>query len=144
MARLEVTVGDATLPLRCSVGVGCLRDDLEVPEQLIDLADEALRLAKQSGRDQVKSLDRQGQLESLAADRDLLQAIRADELMLAPPITIDRKTPVWEVADQLIRLQVDSLPVVDAHGNLVGRCQRAGPFSAASAPRELGWSQLTR
>ncbi|MFT7643383.1 MAG: diguanylate cyclase (GGDEF)-like protein, partial [Pirellulaceae bacterium] len=122
IAGTTITAGDQELTIRCSIGVATWREDVEEPRQLVDLADEALLLAKKSGRDQARLLDRMAASDVLAANADpfALSAISAEALMLTPLFRVKKNTLIRQVASQIVHLRVDSLPVVDEGNKLVG------------------------
>ena len=102
------------------------------------MADEALLLAKNCGRNQFKVFERLGSLEESSHSTCQLSSVRADALMLTPPICINRGTPIGQVANQLVRLRVDSLAVVDDSNQLVGVIAEKDLFQ--QTPQENSWN----
>lgn len=49
----------------------------------------------------------------------------AEDIMTAPPVTVDTDTSVMEVANIMARQRINRVPVVDATGRLVGIASRA-------------------
>ncbi len=122
IAESAIDANGRSVRLRCSGGVASWREDMRAPGQLVDLADEALLLAKKCGRNQVQCM---GQLSPLSseltgANATALASTKASALMMTLPTTITCGTSIRQVATQLLQLRADSLPVVDQENNLIG------------------------
>jgi CBS domain-containing protein len=75
-----------------------------------------LGLLAESNGDKMEAL-----LESLSHKK-------ADEAMTRPAVAIEEDRPVTEAVDLMLKKQVKRLPVVDAHGRLVGMLSRIDIF----------------
>jgi acetoin utilization protein AcuB len=67
-----------------------------------------------------------GQMVGILSDRDLLKCVgeQADrtcgEAMTPAPITCAPGTPVGRIAEMMLRHKIDSIPIVDEAGTLIG------------------------
>ncbi len=138
ISKIELRAGDRKFHIRCSAGIASWREDIRAPGQLVDLADEALLLAKKSGRNQVKRLKRLDSADKLCVDADAMATVRADALMLTPPLTAQRGTSIGSLANELVGLRIDSLPVVDEDNHLVGVVAEQDLFQ--QMPQGNGWN----
>ena len=67
IAELSITHNDKTLRVTASFGVAERLEDTDSPAQLVDLADQALLVAKHTGRDRVVSfhtIAKSGEMQS--------------------------------------------------------------------------------
>jgi len=69
-------------------------------------------------------VDERGKLVGVLSDRDLLAASKRDrrvaDLMSKDVVTIRPEAPAYEAAVLMLDHRIGSVPVVDAHGTLVG------------------------
>ncbi len=64
-----------------------------------------------------------------------LEGLTAEDLMTAPPHAITEDTPVEEIADKLMRFQINRLPVVNAEGRPIGIVTRHDLLKAFLEPQ---------
>ena len=121
---MEFGIGQETFRVTASIGVAQMSEDIQDPVQLITRADQCLLTAKQSGRDRVvhysqyqqqalfqgKSTERSDGFDRVIA-RDVMTSIVAG---LQADYTVDR------VADYFTNLRINSAPVVDDQGKMIG------------------------
>lgn len=106
-----------------SLGVTQLREDTISTERLIDEADQALLVAKQSGRDRVVSFAAMADGSHHAQNplqKDPLDGVLARDCMTAPVACLNQCDTVELAADFFDRVRITSAPVVDNQGRLVG------------------------
>jgi len=126
--RLSATgfaAGSGSLPVTCSFGVAQHHDDIGTCEDLIDQADQALLCAKRSGRDRVVRFDWLGEsgeleLESGELHDRLFQGVVARDVMTPVVVCLRDDETVGQAAEFFLRSRINSTPVVDAEGQLVG------------------------
>ena len=130
--RIRTSLGDMVLPthgrqvtVTASFGVAQWSDGVESASDLLDRADSALRIAKHTGRDRVVGYsqvrDGDGQDDSFGGGcRERFRGVQAGQLMTAPIICLNHNQPMSEAADLLLRMRVNSLPVVGDDGRLAG------------------------
>ncbi len=139
--------GDRLAKFTATAGVAEWQQDIVAPRQLIDLADEALLVAKRSGRDCVKtfsdisdthSLDKRGD----DSCRSRLSNIAAEEIMTTPVVTLSQDHPLIRAADLFLRLRVSSVPIVDESSAIVGTVSEKDVLNAISIDED--WERPIR
>lgn len=139
LSELPIVIQGRPLRITASFGVAQRLDDTCTPEQLVDLADQALLVAKRAGRNRVtrfSALDETGMLplgESWQA-RDPLQGLLARHAM-APAVICLRETDTLEhAAEYFLHSRVNSVPVADAEGKLAGMVSEKDLISQILTP----------
>ncbi len=125
ISELPINCGDKVLHVTASFGTAQAHDDIQTPEALVDAADQALLCAKQSGRDRVvryESLSDADELTLQEAQRyeDLFRGICARHVMTPLVACLRQDDSVGQAAEFFLRLRINSTPVVDEEGLLVG------------------------
>ncbi len=108
-----------------SFGVAERMDDTVFLDQLIERADQALLFAKEAGRNRcvcfsetvAEDSESAGELRTV---HNLFDGVLASDIMMPVTLTVDSNETVANVADFFIKTQIESLPVVDPDGNLLG------------------------
>ncbi len=127
-----------TFHISASFGVSCRLADTGHHTTLIDMADQALLVAKQSGRDRVVCFsqlheDQNIQLEQ-DASQDPLEGVPASAVMSPLVCMLKATDPVWQAADLFLRFRINSAPVTDDDGKLVGILSEKDILAALSQP----------
>lgn len=139
IAHAPLPIEGHEVPLTASLGVAERLPTMRGPEVLLEQADQALRLAKQLGRNRVVAADHIPKpapgLATSSGD-DLSQRATAADLMLPPMATLRPTTPLAEAAQHLLEMRTDALPVVDARGVLVGIVGEQDLVAAVSTPQD--------
>lgn len=120
IAAQRIFVGSTQLSVTCSGGVGELRSYHTSVHSLIDGADTALLVAKQTGRNKVVAAS---SLEEGAIPKDRggpLQGVLARDIMVPVLSSVTLEMTVSQVAQRLMEMNLDSLPVVDEDGRVAG------------------------
>ena len=125
IADTPLPIEGATVHVTASFGIAERLDDSTRPEDMLEWADQALHVAKEAGRDRVMrfgELERLGDLHMLESEgwRAVLHETTARDVMTAPIMNIQEDAPSLRVAEFLVRHRINSMPVVDANGRLVG------------------------
>lgn len=122
LAELPIATSEGTLRVTASFGVAQLLDDTSSGEQLVDQADQALLVAKQSGRNRVvqyRSLcDNAISLD--VAGKDPFEGVLARNVMTTLVSCLDQDETVGRASEFFLRFRINSSPVVDNQGKLVG------------------------
>lgn len=124
LAATPITVNGTTLNVTASFGVAQRLSDTSTPEVLVDMADQALVVAKRSGRDRVVTFRTLTQAPAVGrASSDLaalLQGIPAREVMTSIVAPLQHDQTVATAANYFLKFRIPSAPVVDESGQLVG------------------------
>lgn len=130
--RVRQLLSETTIPTKrrdlhitASFGVAQLGEDVAIAEQLVDIADQALLCAKQSGRDKVVSFH---ELHDAAVvdlgdnekSRGLCQGIMARHVMTPTVACLQENETIGQAAEFFLRSRINSAPVVNEAGQLVG------------------------
>ena len=125
IGKLVVPTGDVQLHVTASFGVAGRQSGLHCAEEILHCADEALLVAKRTGRNRVVAASGASDpsplpdVESQPAEA-ALQGILAGEVMTTPVSCISQDAWLDEVTQLLLELRVNSVPVTDDDGMLVG------------------------
>jgi diguanylate cyclase (GGDEF)-like protein len=124
ISEISVNINGSDIQVSASFGVAQRLADTAIPETLVDMADQALVVAKRSGRDRViaycslaHSPVVTGGNEDLAA---LLEDIPARDVMTAIIAPLDQTDSAATASNYFLRFRIPSAPVVDENGQLVG------------------------
>jgi len=123
MAELRIPDGDKYIRVTGSFGVSQRYDDTATPEALVDQADQALLCAKRTGRDRVvcyELLNGGGELALRNSETDLFKGILARHVMTPLVMCLKDEMTIGQAAEYFIRSRVNSTPIVNAQGKLVG------------------------
>lgn len=124
LAATTFTVGNKPLRVTASFGAAQRCDDTQTWEQLVDLADQSLLTAKQSGRDRVvayQSLNTTKDLHLDASEQaDLFAGVAARHVMTPMVACLREEESVGAAVEFFLRMRINSTPVVDNQGILTG------------------------
>jgi two-component system, cell cycle response regulator len=124
IASTSIAVNDLRIDITASFGVAQRLSDTSTPEVLVDMADQALIVAKRSGRDRVvtyRSLTQSPVIGQGGGDlASLLQGIPARDVMTAIVAPLNQDHTVATAANYFLKFRIPSAPVVDESGQLVG------------------------
>ena len=125
IADLSISGGDHTFHVTASIGVAeCIGHTGRAESIMIDSADQALLVAKETGRDQVVQFSSLSDIiADLEGDSDQagpLEGVMARDVMAPATLCPNRNDTVQRVADFFLQLRLESAPVVDDQGLLVG------------------------
>lgn len=120
-----IPTGRRDLRITASFGVAELTEDIPIAEQLVDCADQALLCAKQSGRDRVvcfRDLEATAvvDLAKTAQGEGLCEGIMAHHVMTPTVACLQEDETIGQAAEFFLRSRINSTPVVNESGELVG------------------------
>jgi two-component system cell cycle response regulator len=128
--RMRITMseliggGEATpINLTVSCGVAERLDDTRSPQDLVDMADQALLVAKRAGRNQVvefRSISETGTIGDNSEVARLFSGLNAGEIMTSVVVGVSQDELISRAAQHILRNRIDNVPVVDDANNLVG------------------------
>ncbi len=121
LAREAIVLEEDAIHLTASFGVAVRGADVADCDELVDRADQALRLAKHLGRDRVVSyLQVAAQAEPDGNADDSFAQLTAGEIMTPLVATLEETATLQEATQYLLGLRLDSAPVIDSRGLLAG------------------------
>ncbi|MEX2139100.1 MAG: diguanylate cyclase [Pirellulales bacterium] len=145
LAEQVIKANDKHLRLTISLGVAQKLADTANPERLIDLADQCLLVAKQSGRNRVV---RFSALQDSLLDpfnqghRHPLFGVLARDVMSTLVLCLHQDDRVQQAAEHVLQIRTGSVPVVDDDGHVVGVITEKDIM--ALAVEEGGWDHTIR
>jgi diguanylate cyclase (GGDEF)-like protein len=125
IAEMDISAGASQIRITASFGVASRLGDCCSVDELLELADEALKVAKQTGRNRVvtnsglTSEVPQRDAEVHSADAALMGVIARD-VMTAPIACIHEHAWLDEAVQTLLDRKINSMPVTNDEGLLVG------------------------
>ncbi|MDP7016818.1 MAG: diguanylate cyclase [Pirellulaceae bacterium] len=135
----SVAAGDRRINVTVSFGVAQRLADTANGHSLIDLADQALLVAKRTGRDRVVGYRTISASNAPSADAaptiDLLARIPARDVMTTIVAGIGQDEFVGRAAKYFLRFRINSAPVVDEEGKLVGVLSEKDVMSIMLCPK---------
>jgi diguanylate cyclase (GGDEF)-like protein len=139
IADQRIVVGETTLDITASFGVAERLADTSTPEVLVDMADQALVVAKRSGRDRVVANRALTQSPVLSRGSDdlasILQGVPARDVMTAIVAPLNENHTVATAANYFLRFRIPSAPVVGDNGQVVGILSEKDLMSIMLGPR---------
>jgi diguanylate cyclase (GGDEF)-like protein len=121
LSREQIELETGTIQLTASFGVAVRGPDVSDCDALIDRADQALRLAKQLGRDRVVSYAQvAAQADVADSADDAFGQLTAAEIMTPLVAALEETTTLQEATQFLLGLRLDSAPVIDRQGRVAG------------------------
>jgi two-component system cell cycle response regulator len=125
LSSIAILSGGREIRITASFGSTGRHDDTQTATQLVDEAEQALACAKQWGHDRVvryEMLDEQDDLDLEETDKHggMFQGITARHVMTPLVTCLREDQTVGEAAEFLLRSRINSTPVINAQGQLVG------------------------
>ncbi|QDU26068.1 Response regulator PleD [Anatilimnocola aggregata] len=138
LAALRIEFGGKTLQITASLGVAQRMSDTATSEQLVDMADQALIVAKRTGRDRVATFASLSQATPLPASSSspavLLQNVAARQVMTTLVAGLDQNDTVDVASRYFLRFRIAIAAVIDEEGKLVGVLSEKDVMAAMLQP----------
>ena len=143
LSAMTVECGGKQVQITASFGIAQRMDDMAKPEQLIDMADQALLVAKRSGRDRVVTYhslsEAKPKSSSSTSPSVLLQDVPARQVMTTLVAGLHQDDTVDVASRHFLRFRISIAPVIDDEGKLVGVLSEKDVMAAMLQP---SWWQL--
>jgi two-component system, cell cycle response regulator len=125
LAAKPLTVHGEAIRLSASFGVSQRSDDASGPPELLRRADQAMLVAKRSGRNRTVRFSSIAHpialgLAEMPESATLFQGVFARDVMTSPVVCLRSHVTVGEAAQYFLDSRIGSAPVVDAAGRLAG------------------------
>ena len=124
LADAEFSCGDSTLALTASAGVACWCRDATEADEIIQRAEKALEIAKNSGRDCVVRFGQFGDetkaWHELARPGRLFESTSARDVMTPCPVMLSLDAPFHKATAIFEQTELLAIPVVDRAGKYAG------------------------
>jgi two-component system cell cycle response regulator len=124
LAGIVIESGGKVLQITASFGIAQQMVDTSSPEQLIDMADQALIVAKRSGRDRCVSFHTLGEPQPVTANRSspavLLHNVPARQVMTTLVAGLNQEDTLDVASRYFLRFRIAIAPVINDDGRLVG------------------------
>ena len=141
-----IPAADVVLRVTASLGVAERLADTASPEQLTELADQGLAVAKQSGRNRVVRFSSLNEPMLDPHDKQTavgpLAGVLARDVMSVALLCPNQDDTVAYVADLFLQLRLSSAPVVDEAGTVAGIVAEADLLTRTALGR--GWEAKIR
>jgi diguanylate cyclase (GGDEF)-like protein len=143
IAQSSIEVNGSSLRVTASFGIAELTSEVKTHEELLDRADQALLMAKQTGRNRVVRYQMIRQVSAAHHDPEtplgaLFQNILARHVMTSIVAGLQLDATVGQAAEYFLRFRLGSAPVVDAAGKLVGFVSDRDLMNALMWPNSWG------
>lgn len=140
----KIAAGAKDIRVTVSLGVAQRDSRLQGPEELVDRADQALLVAKHSGRNRVvrfSSLEDSGivSVDGDGAHFNPFRSVLARDIMTTPVRCLNQDDTITQAADFLLNLRINSAPVVDEQGFLTGIASEKDLMDRMTSPSS--WQQ---
>jgi two-component system chemotaxis response regulator CheY len=145
LADHVIKANEKHVRLTVSLGVAQKLADTANPERLIDLADQGLLVAKQSGRNRVVRFSAlQDSLHDPfnQGNRHPLDGVLARDVMSTLVLSLHQDDRVQQAAEHVLQIRTGSVPVVDDEGRVVGVISEKDIM--ALAVEDGGWEHTLR
>ncbi len=146
--RIRLQIADASggivgalHTISVSIGVSAIRSGGK-SEMLINQADQALRVAKQTGRNRVVRFSTMAAVAAASQELEFYrfwEDVPAERVMTEPVPCMNERDSIDTAVQCLLRWRLESAPVVDSEGTLVGIISEGQVLELMLAPD--GWSR---
>lgn len=123
ISQLRFHVDEVEFAVSASMGVCERRADAPAVTSLVELADQALLIAKRSGRDRVvlfHSLGQQARLEGIDNREKLFAGVTAKSVMTTIVAGLRQDETIGQATRYFLRMRIGSAPVTSEDGKLIG------------------------
>lgn len=134
IAKFKLSSGGEPLSVTASLGVSQLLDDTADVCALVDMADQALLVAKQTGRDRTVRFSSLNDSISVEGNENLFDAVLARDVMSSLVSCLQEHETAGQAADLFLRFRFNACPVVDSQGKLSGILSERDVLSIMTDP----------
>jgi two-component system, cell cycle response regulator len=143
LSREPIRAGEKRIHITASFGVAQRHSDTGAPEELVDMADQALLVAKRLGRDQVVSYQTMNDSTNIQAEQGqncAFAGLLARDVMTTIVAGLPQHEKVGRAVEYFLQMRINSAPVVDRDGRLVGVLSEKDAMTILLLPR---WWETT-
>ena len=139
-----IELGRKVIQVSASFGIAQRTSEMQSAEALIAAADAALRSAKRLGRNRVEGMESseaelQDKVEMEKQRTSFLQNVVAKNVMTSQVAALRRSTTVGTAARFFLDTGVNSAPIVDADGKLIGIVTEMDVLGVILLPNAWNW-----
>jgi two-component system cell cycle response regulator len=139
IAALAIEIDGKPIHITASLGIAERMEDTATPEQMIDMADQALLVAKRSGRDRVVNFNSLSAAKprpnTSSSPQALLQDVSAKQVMTTLVAGLYQHDTVDVASRHFLGFRITIAPVVDDDGKLVGVLSEKDVMAAMLQPQ---------
>lgn len=142
IAHTKLHVEEAELSITASMGVSERRPDTAAVCSLVEMADQALLVAKRSGRDRVvryHALHQRGQPGIVDNREKLFAGVTAKAVMATIVAGLRQDETIGQASRYFLRMRIGSAPVTSADGKLMGILSDKDCLATMLTP---GWADM--
>lgn len=142
ISKTKIHVEEVELAITASMGVCERRPDTSAVSTLVEMADQALLVAKRSGRDRVvmyHALHNRGQHNFVDNREKLFGGVTAKSVMTTIVAGLRQDETLGQATRYFLRMRIGSGPVTSADGKLVGILSDKDCLATMLTP---GWADL--
>jgi diguanylate cyclase (GGDEF)-like protein len=143
LARTQIALGDKTVEVTASFGAAQRLEETVSSEELVDMADQALLVSKRTGRDRVtayQTMNDSTKVTPADARPPSFRGLCARDVMTTLVAGLNQHERVGRAVEYFLELRLNSAPVVDDDGRLVGVLTDKDAMSILLWPR---WWETT-
>jgi CBS-domain-containing membrane protein len=142
IAATKIHFDESEISITASMGVAERRPDTSAASSLVEMADQALLVAKRSGRDRVvmfHAIQQHAKSTILDNREKLFAGVTARSVMTTIVASLRQDETIGQATRYFLRMRIGSAPVTSAEGKLIGILSDKDCLATMLTP---GWSDM--